>query len=79
MKVKIQKWGNSLAIRIPKSFAQHINVAQGSLLELSAVDGNLVAKPVDTEYTLEMLLKDVNEDNLHKEVDTGPPAGKESW
>ena len=80
MHVQIQKWGNSLAIRIPKSFAKQIKVGQGSFVDLVTIDGKLIAKPLDeTEYSLEQLLAGVTEQNLHTEVDTGSAVGKESW
>ena len=80
MHVQIQKWGNSLAIRIPKSFAKQIKVDQGSFVDLSTVEGKLIAKPLDKkEYSLEQLLAGVTEQNLHTEIDTGSAIGKEVW
>jgi antitoxin MazE len=79
MQVQIQKWGNSLAIRIPKSFAKEIEVDLGTTVDLSTVEGNLVAKPVKEGYSLEEMLDQVNEQNLHSEVDTGDAVGKEIW
>jgi len=80
MQIKIQKWGNSLAIRIPKSFAKHIKIDQGSFLDLTTEDGKIVAKPIeDREYTLEQLLDGVTEENLHKEINSGNAVGKEIW
>lgn len=78
MLVEVRKWGNSLAIRIPKSFAKETAIDQGSLLDLSLVDGKLVATPItETEYSLEALLAEVTEENIHTEIDTGKPVGKE--
>jgi len=79
MQVQIQKWGNSLAIRIPKSFAQQININQGSYLDLSTIDGKLVAEPIEEEYSLQKLLNNVTSENIHKEIETGKPVGKEIW
>jgi antitoxin MazE len=80
MHIQVQKWGNSLAIRIPKSFAKQINVQQGSFVDLFTDKGKLVAKPVDEkEYSLEELLTGVTEQNLHSEIDTGDAIGKEIW
>ena len=80
MRAKIQKWGNSLALRIPRSFAAESNIRQGSEVELSLEEGRLVIKAVTRpQYTLRALLADVTADNLHGEVDTGPPAGNEVW
>ena len=58
------------------SFAKQINVSQGSFVDLSAVEGNLIAKPlVEKEYSLDQLLDDVTEENLHTEIDTGGAIG----
>lgn len=77
MQVQIQKWGNSLAIRIPKSFAREVKIEQGSFVDLTALEGKLIAKPIDDEYTLHQLLNDVTSENIHSEFDTGKPVGKE--
>ncbi|HEC45169.1 MAG TPA: AbrB/MazE/SpoVT family DNA-binding domain-containing protein [Bacteroides sp.] len=80
MKAQIQKWGNSLALRIPKSFAEETNIKNGSYVNLSLVRGNLVARPLPgEEYSLKELLSNINEDNIHKEFDTGDAAGNEVW
>ena len=80
MQTKIQKWGNSLAIRIPKSFALDINLKQDELVDLSVDEGKIVITPMGGEkYSLEELLKGVSENNLHGEIDTGSPIGKEIW
>jgi antitoxin MazE len=80
MKVRVQKWGNSLALRIPKSFAAETRIAQDAVVELSLVDGKLVITPVDGPYwTLEQLLQGVTPENLHSEVETGPAVGAEAW
>jgi antitoxin MazE len=80
MKARIQKWGNSLALRIPKSFATHSNIEQGSVVELSLDDGRMIVEPAkEQEYSLEDLLARVTKKNLHSEVDFGMPVGKEMW
>ena len=82
MKTRIQKRGNSLAIRIPKSFAEDVGISSESEVELSLVDGQLIIAPVveqETEYRLEDLLALVTEDNLHVEADFGAPVGDEVW
>jgi antitoxin MazE len=80
MEVQVQKWGNSLAIRIPRSFTKEIKIDQGAVMDLSIIDGKLVAIPViDEKYSLDQLLAKVSEDNLHKDVDTGDPIGREVW
>ena len=80
MQVQVQKWGNSLALRIPKSFANQIKIEQGSYVDLSTVDGTLIAKPLEEqEYSLEQLLAGITDENIHAEVDTGNAVGKEIW
>jgi antitoxin MazE len=77
---KVQKWGNSLGLRIPKSFAQEASVAEGSAVDLSVSDGQLVIRPVRQErYELQKLLAAVTEENLHSEISTGEPQGREAW
>lgn len=80
METKVKKWGNSLALRIPKPLAMEIGVDEDSPVELSLVDGTLVIVPIDErELTLDALLAEVTEDNVHDEVDTGPVVGHETW
>lgn len=81
MRVQVQKWGNSLALRIPRFYAVESHIEQGAEVELSLVEGKLVISPVKKpSHTLESLLAGgVAEDNLHGEVDTGPSVGKEAW
>ena len=80
MKLKVQKWGNSLALRIPKALAVEANVSSGSTVEMSLSNGELKIKPIeDREYTLEELLSGITDENIHDEVSTGIPQGKESW
>lgn len=79
MKVKIQKWGNSLAVRIPKSFAVQTEIEQDTIVDLSVLEGSIVVKPekITPRFTLETLLENVSEENLHGEIDSGEPVGKE--
>ena len=80
MLTKIQKWGNSLALRIPKAFALDAQLEKGSLVEVSLVDGQIVIKPIAQEsWTLEQLLDGVTSKNLHRETDTGDAIGNEVW
>ncbi len=80
MKTRVQKWGNSLALRIPKSFATEARLHEDSPVELSLVDGKLIIQALAEEpLTLDELLRGVTEQNLHGEWDTGPAVGKEVW
>jgi len=80
MRVAVQKWGNSLALRIPKAVAEESRIGQGSVVDVRLRKGEIVVKPlVRPEYTLDELLAAVTDENLHDEVDTGVPAGREAW
>jgi len=80
MRTKIVKWGNSLGLRIPKSFAEEVGVAEGSVVDLSMEDGNLVIKVTKTdEIDLEDLLDGITDENIHGEIDTGDAVGGEVW
>ncbi|HSG43672.1 MAG TPA: AbrB/MazE/SpoVT family DNA-binding domain-containing protein [Anaerolineales bacterium] len=80
MLTKVQKWGNSLALRIPKAFALDAQLENDSVVEISIVDGQIVIKPVTAPtWTLEELLSGINKTNIHHEVDTGSPVGNEVW
>lgn len=80
MQRRVQKWGNSLALRIPKSFAQEIGLHRDVPVNVSLEDGRLIVEPVTKPpLTLEQLLGQITEDNSHHEVDTGPAVGKETW
>ena len=80
MVTRVKKWGNSLALRIPKPLAAEVGLKDDSPVELSLVDGALVILPIaESQFSLEDLLEQVTKDNLHGEVDTGPVMGSEAW
>jgi len=80
MHVRVQKWGNSLAVRIPKPLAQDAEVKEGTVLNLVVSDGKVVATPVQKrKLSLRQLLAKVNKKNLHDEVDSGRSVGREVW
>lgn len=79
MKTHIQKWGNSLALRIPKAFAECLGLKDGSLVEITLRDSGIHITPLTEKFTLSELLKGVTPENLHTEIDTSPATGKEVW
>ena len=80
MKTRVQKWGNSLAVRIPKSFAVEAGLQANAAVELSLVVGALVVQPITPQpLTLDQLLRGITDANLPGEWDTGPAVGKEVW
>jgi len=80
MRTRVQKWGNSLALRIPKSFAAEAGLRANAAVELSLVEGALVVQPVTPQpLTLDELLRGITNDNMPGEWNTGPAVGKEVW
>jgi antitoxin MazE len=80
MQTRVQKWGNSLGLRIPKAFAEEAGVGAGSEVNLTVRDGELVIQPVRRRrFRLEDLLRRVTAANLHGEVEMGASVGREVW
>lgn len=80
MRTRVQRWGNSLAVRIPKAYAAEVGLADDSPVELRLEDGKIVLQPIAPQVpSLEELLRCVRKDNIHREVDTGPAVGDEAW
>jgi antitoxin MazE len=80
MRTKVQKWGNSFAIRIPKAFTSEVQLKNNSLVEISIVKGKIIVTPIPAPtWTLDEMLAGITKDNLHDEVDTGFAVGKEAW
>ena len=80
MKTTIQKWGNSYAVRIPKSFIKEVGLEYRADVELTLEEGKRVIQPVKEEtITLDELLSGITKKNLHSAEDTGSPVGNEAW
>ena len=80
MKTRVQKWGNSLALRIPKSFAEEAGLHADGAVELSVKNGRLIVQPITPPpLTLDELLRGITDENRPGEWDTGPAVGKEVW
>jgi len=80
MQTNIQKWGNSLAIRIPKAFTKETGIKDGSTIDITLEDGKIIVKPLKVmKYSLNDLLKKVNKENLHNEIESGDSIGNETW
>ncbi len=73
MKTRVQKWGNSLTLRIPKTFASKLGLDPNAPVEISLRDEKLIVRPSDKpKFTLKGLLAKVTEENRHEEVNAGP-------
>ncbi len=79
MRTKVQKWGNSLAVRIPKPFADGAGLFPSSEVEMSLEGGDVRLSPVRPRWSLRRLLTGVTKRNLHAEVDSGRAIGREAW
>lgn len=76
MVIHLSKWGNSLGMRIPRSFAQSLGLKEGSALDINLERDRLVIRKGET---LESLLSQITPENIHSEIDKGEPVGKEIW
>jgi antitoxin MazE len=80
MKTTVQRWGNSLALRIPKTFAEEISVREGDVVEMNVARGRLVVAPrPPREYHLADLVAQIRSGNLHQEIVVDGPQGREVW
>lgn len=80
MKSQIRKWGNSLAVRIPKGVADEVHLEQSTSIEISVRDGSVIITPTPKpRYVLSDLLAQITPENRHEETDWGTPQGREEW
>jgi len=80
MKTRMQKWGNSLALRIPKSFAIEAGLQSDASVDISLSNGKLIVALIEKpDVTLKKLLSQITEKNIHHEIDSGQAACKEIW
>jgi antitoxin MazE len=82
MKTRVQRWGNSLAVRIPKAFATELDIAADDVVDVFVGQGVLVVEPVRLvreRLDLAQLLREIPADYVAEDVDWGPPVGREVW
>ena len=78
MEAVVKKWGNSLGVRIPNHIARGLSLKDGSFVDINDIGNEIIIKPIKKNKLSEMLSK-INEQNLHEEIETGKPVGKEIW
>jgi len=78
MQVKVVKWGNSGAVRLPAGVLKELNVALGARLELKTQGGKIILAPAQREYRLETMLAGITEQNRHAPVNLGDAVGRDS-
>ena len=80
MATTVQKWGNSLGVRIPRDVAEDVGLTEGKDVTVEKSGDALVVRLVKLpHYDLKKLLKGITPKNRHKKIDWGPPVGKEIW
>ena len=79
MKTKVQKWGNSLGVRIPKSITDQKSLRDGHSVFVLLKNNQIVIEPVEEDLSLESLLSQVTSDNLYAETEWFDVQGKEIW
>lgn len=80
MLTRMQKWGNSYAVRLPKAVVQEMGLKEGETLQVEVVKRHIrLRRPVKREYSLDELVAGINRSNLHGEVDFGVPEGREAF
>jgi len=79
MRTRVAKWGNSLALRLPKAVTVSLELDEGTEVELTEREGTIILQPARGRYRLPDLLNAIRPGNLHEPVDTGAPRGREAW
>lgn len=80
MVTRLQKWGNSYAVRIPRDLVNALSLDSNASLEIHQEDGKIILTPVSSrKYILPELLAGITPQNLHGEIDTEAEAGNEVW
>lgn len=79
MKTKIQKWGNSLGVRLPKNIAEQKSLREGLAVSVILKNDQIVIEPEAEELSLSSLLTEINSKNLHSETEWSQARGNEVW
>jgi antitoxin MazE len=78
MKAQMVKWGNSLAVRIPKPVAEQARLKEGDSLEIEAAEGRVELRRASKVPTLASLVSQITPENRYREIATGAEVGKEA-
>jgi antitoxin MazE len=79
VRVKLVRWGNSNAVRLPKAVLDKANVHEGEELEVRVEKGRIALCPTKNKVTLDSLVAGITKENLHGEQEWGKAVGKEAW
>ena len=79
VRTQLVKWGNSQAVRVPKTVLEQARLAEGDEVEMSVENGHITLSPLSETLTIESLVERITPENMHKEQDWGKPVGNEVW
>ncbi len=79
LRTRIAKWGNSLALRLPRKLAEDIRLVEGATVDLRVEGDALVVVPARKKYRLSDLLAETKAEARQAETEWGAPRGKEAW
>jgi antitoxin MazE len=80
MRSQLTRWGNSVAVRVPKRVLEDAQLSEGDAIEITVTKAGVISlRGAQKKLTLESLLAGVTEENLHQATDWGKPVGKEAW
>jgi antitoxin MazE len=77
--MRVARWGNSLAVRLPKTVAEQAQLQEGAEIDIAVTDGRITIQRRPPAYSLDELVEQVTPDNRHDETDWGEPQGDEVW
>ena len=79
MCTNVKRWGNSLAIRLPKAIATELDLQDDAEVNVTVEDGKIVISRTQRKYDLDSLVAGITSENVHGETEWGPAVGKEVW
>lgn len=77
--MRVTRWGNSLAVRLPKAVAEQAQLQEGAEIDIAVSDGRITIQRRPPSYSLDELVEQITSDNRHDETDWGEPQGDEAW
>ncbi len=79
VRAQLVRWGNSQAVRIPKTVLEQAQMQAGDEVRIQVQGGRITLEPLNAKLTLESLVAGITPENRHRELDWGPPVGNEVW
>jgi len=77
---KVQRWGNSHGLRLPKHILESAEISVGDNVEVIPTEGRILIKKVATrKFNLAEMVARMPRTYKVREKSLGGPAGKEEW